>query len=96
MVKKRIQAGIVALTVVLTVVLAGFFSGMAFTAVQEAKQPVSDGLVYEFDDGSRVTVIHATPGSILLGFGGPSKDEGNADNKMDIVVQEIRRLLDSR
>ncbi|MBT9147936.1 MAG: hypothetical protein DDT32_01704 [Syntrophomonadaceae bacterium] len=61
------------------------------TATQEAKQSVSDRgkLVYEFDDGSKVTVMHASPGSVLLGFGGPDKCEENAEIKENIVLQKI-------
>lgn len=50
---------------------------------------VSGHVVYEFDDGSRVRVIHNTPGSILLGFGGPNKCERNAAVKEDLVLQLI-------
>ncbi len=52
---------------------------------------VSGRTAYEFEDGSRVTVIHNTPGSILLSFGGPDKCEKNASIKEDVVLQLLRQ-----
>ncbi|MBT9146141.1 MAG: hypothetical protein DDT42_02023 [candidate division WS2 bacterium] len=85
------KKGFKLVSVVLTVVLMIFFFGMPSTVAQEAKQSVSDRgkLVYEFDDGSKVTVMHASPGSVLLGFGGPDKCEENAEIKENIVLQKI-------